>query len=195
MEHFSRFAAALTLSLALAAAAAAQDGEPQAGAAPQAGDESPAAPGQGYLAETHGDWALRCVRSGADREPCHLYQLLRDGEGNSVAEITVFPINESTRAVLGATVATPLETLLTRQVTLSVDGGGARRYPFTYCSVQGCFSRIGLTQPEVDAFRQGNAATIAIVPLAAPDQIVRLAVSLRGFTAGHNALLQRTQPN
>ena len=40
---------------------------------------------------------------------------------------------EGAEAVAGATVLTPLETLLTQMVTLTIDGGKAKRYPFTWC--------------------------------------------------------------
>ncbi len=181
MQKFTR-AGAIMAALVAALAAQAQDSDQPAP------DESLAQP-QLYVAAEHGDWELRCLETDAAFDPCQLYQLMEDEEGNSVAEITLFPLPGDSRAVVGATIATPLDTLLTRQVTISIDDGIARRYPFTYCSVQGCFSRIGFTQEEVDALRRGNAAKIIIVPLAATDTEVVLTMSLKGFTAGHNALL------
>ncbi len=145
-------------------------------------------PGSTYVREVFGDWQMRCVRTGEEREPCQLYQLLQDGEGNSVAEMSMAALPDGQQAAAGATVITPLETLLTAQVTLSVDGGEARRYPFTWCSAIGCFSRIGFTQGEVDQFKRGSAASIVIRPVAAPDQTVALNVSLSGFTAGFDAV-------
>jgi invasion protein IalB len=46
----------------------------------------------------------------------------------------------------------------------------------------GCFARIGFTSAEVAAFKAGVAATMTIVPAAAPDEKVALKVSLKGFT-------------
>ena len=105
-----------------------------------------------------------------------------------MAEVTVFPLPEGQSAVGGATIITPLETLLLEQVTLSVDGAGSKRYPFSFCTQAGCIARIGLLDEDIAAFRAGSAAQIRIVPAVAPDQEVLLEFSLSGFTAGWNAL-------
>ncbi|MBM9593973.1 invasion associated locus B family protein [Roseitranquillus sediminis] len=146
--------------------------------------------GQTYTAEVFGEWERRCIRTEQGNDPCQLYQLLQDDEGNNVAEISMFALPEAQEAAAGATIITPLETLLTGQVSLSVDGGAARRYPFTFCSQVGCFSRIGFTEAEVQQFKRGREATISIRPLAAPDQTVDLTVSLSGFTAGYDSVAE-----
>lgn len=147
--------------------------------------------GQTYTQEEHGDWDVRCVRTESGNDPCQLYQLLQDQDGNNVAEISLFPLPESNgQAVAGATVITPLETLLTAQIALSVDGSEPKRYPFGWCSSVGCFSRIGFTADEVVRFRRGAEATLTIRPVAAPDQTVDLGISLAGFTAGYEAVAE-----
>lgn len=143
-----------------------------------------------YVRETFGDWQLRCVRAGDDAEICQLYQLMRDDAGNSVAEFNIFPLPEGQQAAAGANIVTPLETLLTANLRLAVDSGQAKRYPYSFCSQVGCFSRIGLTAEEVASFRAGAAATVTIVPAAAPNETVELTLSLSGFTAGYNALIE-----
>lgn len=170
--------------------APAADGNETAPGELSLGEAADGEPGVGetYVASEHGDWELRCVRTAEGTDPCQLYQLLLDGEGNAVAEISLFDLPEGGQAAAGATIVTPLETLLTQQLTLSVDGGTAKRYPFTFCSQIGCFARVGFTAEEVDQFRRGNAATMVIVPAAAPDQTVDLTVSLTGFTAGFEAV-------
>lgn len=141
--------------------------------------------GQPYIAEQSGDWALRCMTTPPDQpDPCQLYQLLKDAEGNAVAEISMFPLPPGSQAAAGATIVVPLETLLTQQLTLSVDGAATRRYPFTFCNAAGCVARVGFTEEEVTQFKRGNVATLRMVPAAAPDQEVILDVSLTGFTAG-----------
>ena len=88
-----------------------------------------------------------------------MYQLLIDGEGNPVAEISLFDAARSSgEAVAGGTIVTPLETLLTQQVTVAVDGGEARRYPFTFCNQVGCFARIGLPPADLDRFKKRREA-------------------------------------
>lgn len=140
--------------------------------------------GETYTAETNGDWAVRCIKTedGVD-EPCQMYQLMSDSEGTPVAEISIFRLPEGGRAVAGATIVVPLETSLPQQLTMQVDDGDTRRYPYAFCNSIGCYSRVGLVAEEVAAFRAGNAATLTIVPAMAPDQQVRLTMSLAGFTA------------
>lgn len=141
--------------------------------------------GEPYVREEFGDWALRCVKSQeGSPDPCNLYQLLSNADGVAVAEFNLFRLPEGQRAVAGATVVVPLETLLTQQLTIAVDGENARRYPFTFCNRAGCVARIGFTQEEVDQFKRGAAATVRLVPAAAPTEEVVLDVSLSGFTAG-----------
>ncbi|NHW17240.1 invasion associated locus B family protein, partial [Escherichia coli] len=90
--------------------------------------------GSTYVSETFGDWEQRCVRRPEGNDPCQIYQLLRDADGNAVAEMSVFPLPAGQPAVAGSTIITPLETLLTKNITIAVDGGQARRYPFEFCA-------------------------------------------------------------
>lgn len=149
-----------------------------------------AQPGGPYVKEEFGDWQLRCVRAGETAEICQLYQLMQDEEGNSVAEFNIFPLPEGQQAAAGANIVTPLETLLTANLRLAVDSGQGKVYPYSFCSQVGCFSRIGLTADELASFRRGAAATVTIVPAAAPNETVALTLSLSGFTAGYNALVE-----
>jgi len=144
--------------------------------------------GETYLLEEHGDWQIRCVRVNEGEDPCQLYQLLQDQEGNSVAEINLFAIGDNGPAAAGATIITPLETLLTQQIRLSIEGQPDKFYPFNFCSQIGCVARVGFTQDEVDTFKAGSTATLVIVPARAPDQTVDLTISLIGFTAGFEAV-------
>jgi len=156
-------------------------------AEPQVGDT--------YVADVQGDWEIRCVRTEDGQDPCQLYQLLQDENGNSVAEIGMFALPAGQQAAAGATIITPLETLLMQQITIAVDGGAAKRYPFTFCSQVGCFARVGFTADEVAAFKRGRQATMTIFPAAAPDQPVNLAISLSGFTAGYDAVAAANADN
>ncbi|MBM7067422.1 invasion associated locus B family protein [Actibacterium sp. 188UL27-1] len=147
-------------------------------------------PGSVYQKEISGDWEVRCVRVEEGQiEPCNLYQLLKDESGNNVAEITMFALPPGNEAAAGAQIITPLETLLTRQITLRVDGGSAKRYQFSFCTRIGCFAQVGFTPQDVASFRAGNKATLTIVPVGAPDDVtVDLGVSLSGFTAGFKSI-------
>ena len=70
---------------------------------------------------------------------------------------------------------------------LTIDGGEAKRYPFSFCTEVGCISRLGFTAGEVEEFKRGAQAVVTIVPAAAPNQTVELTMSLTGFTAGFTA--------
>ncbi|MGJ8610801.1 MAG: invasion associated locus B family protein [Octadecabacter sp.] len=144
-------------------------------------------PGQQYLSEVFNDWALRCLKVEDGEDPCQMYQLMSDENGQAIAEIAIVVLPEAGNAVAGATIVAPLETLLTEQITLRVDGGQARRFPFNFCNVGGCVSRIGLTNEDMALFRRGASATLTMVPAAAPDQQVTVTMSLSGFTAAYNA--------
>jgi invasion protein IalB len=172
---------------ALPITAAAQDGS--------AADSLPVGQtpvGETYTAETHGDWEIRCIRAEEGQpEPCQLYQLLRDENGGPVAEFNVFDLPDEGQVVAGATVVTPLETLLPPGIRLRVDDGEWSEYPFAFCQPIGCFSRLGLTQANIDAMRAGAEAFVALVPLPAPDQVIEVSASLTGFTDGFAALQDR----
>jgi invasion protein IalB len=145
--------------------------------------EADTALGKPYTKEVVGAWEMRCIKTEEEIDPCQMYQLLDDGQGVPVAEFSLFRLPGGGKAEAGATVVVPLETALPAQLSISVDGGKARRYPFAFCNQVGCYVRMGLTKDDVAAFKRGKEAVITIVPALAPDQTVQLALSLDGFTA------------
>lgn len=198
-----RLTLALTLGLALSGAAAfaqettAPATEAPAATAPAAAAtdlamgqpaQDPNAVGSTYSKAVFDAWDLRCVRTETGQDPCQLYQLLKDGEGTSVAEFNLFDLPEGGEAVAGATVIAPLETQLTAGLRIAVDAVEPKVYPFTFCARVGCVARVGFTAAEMDALRKGDKAVVTIVPAVAPDQQVVLELSLKGFTAGFEAV-------
>jgi len=142
-------------------------------------------PDPSYIKETYGDWELQCFRSETGEDPCQMYQLLREEAGNPVAEFSMFRLEGDTEAVAGATIVVPLGTLLPQGLKIAVDDGTAKAYSFSFCSMVGCFARIGLTQTDIDAFKSGETAFLTIVPAQAPDQRVLIKTSLEGFTKAY----------
>lgn len=140
-------------------------------------------PGETYVKETFGDWAMRCIVVTEGEDPCQMYQLLEDQNGQPIAEFTMFRLPEGGEARAGATIVVPLETSLQEQLLIKVDDAVARRYPFAFCNAVGCYARIGLTSEDVDAYKRGAQAVLSIVPAMAPDQRVNALLSLKGFTA------------
>ena len=144
--------------------------------------------GSTYSKAAFDAWEQRCVKTETGQDPCQLYQLLKDEQGTSVAEINMFPLPAGGEAVAGATIIAPLETLLTAGLRIAIDGAEPKVYPFTFCARIGCVARIGFTAAEQAAFKKGAQAKVTIVPAVAPDETVQLAVSLKGFTAGFDAV-------
>jgi invasion protein IalB len=71
---------------------------------------------------------------------------------------------------------------LTAGLQIYVDDGPAKAYNFSFCSMIGCFARIGFTQEDIEAFKAGEDAFVVIAPAQAPDQTVLIQASLAGFT-------------
>jgi len=136
-----------------------------------------------YIKAVYDDWQMKCFRTGTEEDLCQMYQLLTEQAGNPVAEFSLYRLPKGAPVAAGATVAVPLGTLLSEEIKISIDGGKAKSYAYSFCSMAGCFARIGLAQADVDALKRGVKATLEIVPAQAPDQKVKIDVSLKGFTA------------
>lgn len=190
---------ALALGLSLAAltaqsAAAQNEDATVQGDAPTADGlsmgQDPNGVGSTYTRETFDSWEMRCVKTETGEDPCQLYQLLKDAEGTSVAEISLFSLPEGGKAAAGATVIVPLETLLTGGLRFGIDEATPKVYPFTFCTQIGCVSRVGFTAEEIESFKKGGKGVMTIVPAVAPDEQVKLDVSLAGFTAAYEAVVE-----
>ena len=149
--------------------------------------------GERYSKETFEDWELACIKTEAEVDPCSLLQILKDENGNPVAEFSLFRVVGGGIAVAGATVIVPLETLLPAQLTIAVDDDPGKRYNYSFCNPIGCVTQIGLTRKDIEAFKKGKQAVISLVPAPAPDQVVSLTMSLKGFAAGYEVVDVVTQ--
>ena len=145
--------------------------------------------GDYYNKGQFGDWTLRCVKTKDSKDPCHLFQLMLNVDRTPIAEFTLSVIEPNGIIVAGATVITPLETLLTAEITIRIDENTAKIYPFAFCIQMGCVARIGLTEDDLKSYRSGIEATVTMVPAGSPNQQENLKLSLNGFTAGHQALM------
>jgi invasion protein IalB len=144
--------------------------------------------GERYSKEKFGDWNLACIRTDTETDPCSLLQIMLDGNGSAVAEMSLFRLKEGGQAVAGGTIIVPLETLLPAQITVSVDGAPGKRYSYSFCNPIGCVAQIGLTTADIDAFKKGKEAIVSLVPAPAPDQVINLKLSLKGFTEGYDVV-------
>lgn len=140
-----------------------------------------------YVKETFQDWQLQCIEVPEGEDVCQMYQLLDDGQGASVAEVSIFKLADGGRAVAGGTFVVPLETLLTQKLSIAVDGGQPRVYDYSFCNQVGCYARVGFLAEDIARFKAGAVARVSLVPALAPDQTVTVEMSLSGFTAAYDA--------
>ncbi|MDB2609080.1 invasion associated locus B family protein [Paracoccaceae bacterium] len=147
--------------------------------------------GQPYIAERIGDWSMRCIRSENGQDPCELFQLLVNNEGNPLSEIMVFPLPQGQAAIAGATIIVPLKTLLTARMTIGFDAEITKSYPYSFCTEIGCIARIGLTEDDIALMKAGDQSVITIRHMDAPNKALNLNLSLSGFTAGFNKILNQ----
>ncbi|MEM9708131.1 MAG: invasion associated locus B family protein [Pseudomonadota bacterium] len=189
----------------------AQDNGASEAAAPDSEAAAPApevpegpAEGSAYVAETFVDWSLTCIRTNDGNDPCRFIQVLENGEGGRVAQVSVVPLPPDQPVAAAAIIETPLGTLLrvpTNEADLNqpgglriqVDDGELRVFQFTFCNSGGCVAEIGMEQDLVDAFKRGSLAKITIWSVDAPGQPVELNLSLRGFTAGFDRVATLSQ--
>ncbi|MBN2907162.1 MAG: invasion associated locus B family protein [Rhodobacteraceae bacterium] len=146
---------------------------------------------QAYVKETFKDWRVVCVKLAEDRESCNMQQLMLDDNQNPVSQVSIAPLPPAAAPRAAAVeIAAPLETLLSEDLRLGVGDATPVRYRFSFCTTQACFARFALTADEVAAFKAGSAATVKIVPLAAPDQTANISMSLSGFTAAFDMVTE-----
>ncbi len=170
-----------------AAAAPATDGA-AAPAAAQADPNAEPEVGQYYVKSTNSDWTTRCIKADQGKDPCELYQLMKDTDGNAVAEMTLIPLTNGDVSA-GATLVAPLETNLIEGLGFSVDNAEPRGYPFSFCAPVGCVSRLGFTEAELNGMKRGKQASVSLLPFGAdPANPVKLNLSLAGFTAAFDGL-------
>lgn len=161
---------------------------PAATAEPAAPADAEPKAGSYYVKSTEQDWTMRCIKADQGQDPCELYQLMKDAEGNSVAELTLIPLTNGNVAA-GATLVAPLETDLIEGLGFAVDGAKPHGYPFSFCAPVGCVSRMGFTAAELAGLKRGNKATVTLLPFGGdPKKPVQLNLSLAGFTAAYDEL-------
>lgn len=139
--------------------------------------------------EEKGDWTVVCEEVLTGNNPCgSMQQVLKGEAGNDVMQIELTRFGGADRPAAIMMINTPLMTLLTEGVGLSIDGGKTARVPFFVCDNTKCLARVPLRTEDVAAFKRGNAVQLSIVPASAPDQSINTTMSLSGFTAAYDAL-------
>ncbi|SLN71627.1 invasion associated locus B family protein [Ruegeria meonggei] len=187
-------AAALLMSGAVAAQETTQEDQTQ-GEVPQTqsgsdldlGESGPRV-GEQYVVEEVGDWAITCLKTDTGNDPCLMRQALTGEEGQPIAEISISKLPEGVAAVAGASVIVPLEVLVQAQLALSIDGAPGKRYDYHHCNPVGCVAQLGFTEGDVAAMKAGSDATLSLVSVLAPNQLLQIGISLSGFTGAFDKL-------
>jgi invasion protein IalB len=144
------------------------------------------APESKQTSEKFGDWQVMCAEKGGAKE-CRMSQSFSNDKNQLVAAVNLIQ-NAGQKPILE--MALPLMVDLTLPVRVSVEGKAQGDYPYKVCNGQACFVLTEATPALTDAFKKGNKADFIFKPVNS-DKAVRIELSLKGFTAAHNAMNQR----
>ena len=141
------------------------------------------------LQETWDDWQVACMRREETRRVCAMSQTQVQEEGHRrilALEITAEPGGETARGTL----VLPFGLDLERGVSLAIDETAiANNLRFRTCLPGGCILPISLSAPHLAALRRGGTLTI-LTAASDTGQTLSLSVSLRGFSAAFNRLVE-----
>ena len=146
------------------------------------------------VSETHGDWTVYCVEVPVDEEDttrCVMEQRLDwisedESTAQRVLTMTLAPRQEDN---LEAIIITPFGLLLNQGMQLRIDEGPPFRMNFRTCLETGCVSVAEYSENIVREMKRGQKLFVTMVE-ASQGQPFQLSVSLRGFTAAHNRLIE-----
>jgi len=136
---------------------------------------------------TFGEWEQRCVGEG-EQEQCVLVQFGKTEKGEVLSRVTITALPADAEAAAGFTIIGPLGVLLPAGLSFQVDDGRQNRYPFQVCEVQGCLTRFGITETEVEVMKGGTDLNLTVVPAAGNPEPVLIKISLAEFSAAWDAL-------
>ncbi|WP_366555635.1 invasion associated locus B family protein [Aquibaculum sediminis] len=132
------------------------------------------------------DWSLRCAGEGGQRR-CELVQPVDDPEtGEPVMALVIAPSGPDNVPV--AWFVMPLGVLLPPGIGLSIDDAEPDRLPIRHCEPGGCLAPLELSDEVQRRLRSG--VTLEVLAYDIDEQQVSVPLSLMGFTAGMEALMQ-----
>lgn len=141
---------------------------------------------QGEIKSTHGDWQLRCdTPPGAGSEQCALIQNVTAEDRDNVG-LSVIVLKTADKQARILRVLAPLGVLLPSGLGLKVDEADIGRAAFVRCLPNGCIAEVILEEELLSKFQAGSLATFII--FQTPEEGIGIPISLKGFSAGFNAL-------
>lgn len=135
------------------------------------------------------DWTARCdTPPGASEQICSLEQIVFSDDGKRPMLRAAAGYLEQPGGVFEPAILTtvPLMVALQPGLAVSVDGDDAFIADFHHCSPEGCVAGLPLDERVMGAFQRGADAEIRVVTI--DGTTLKLTVSLRGFSAGFDAL-------
>ncbi len=179
------------------APAAAEAEETEATTAPAA----PQAPAQGatparastpqeITRAVHSDWQIRCITG--EQQQCYLYQLVVNQQNAPLMEFSLVPARDETGGdvKMVATLITPLNTVLGRGVIMQVDENNPVKKDYTWCAPIGCFVRYPVDSAELASYKSGGQILTAFFMMQNPNVNLELPLSLTGFGAAYDELME-----
>lgn len=147
---------------------------------------------------THGDWVLQCedepeakVAGAAPDKPheraCGMVQTARNEERKNIAlTLVLMRTEQQGKEATMMRVMAPIGVFLPTGVALEIDGAAVGRVPFTRCLPQVCIAFAEASPQTLEKLKKGGKANFIIYE--APGLGINLHLSLKGFTAGLDAL-------
>ncbi len=132
------------------------------------------------------DWRLECQKSeGEEQEICQISQSIVFKEDNR--PLLHMAVGYTAKEHKPAAIFNlPLGISLPPGVSVKIDEGEPRRMPIEHCFPAGCRAYLSLDEELLAALKRGLEAQVTFHDLTR--RPVAVPVSLRGFTAGFNAL-------
>lgn len=148
------------------------------------------AQGKPEIKATHGSWSVQCAAEGK----CLMSQVYKNEEGRPVLVMEVAKLaqpqqTDGGEVIAHARVLTPLNVLLTRHLSMKIDGGEAKVAPFQLCTPIGCEAVVAVRQSLIEEFKKGSKIEfLTEVPSAEGPKVKSVEVSLSGFSAAYDEL-------
>lgn len=134
------------------------------------------------------DWTVGCEQlPGMDRERCFIYQTVVNQDNDEpVLQMAIgyLPLDDGQEQPAGL-LTLPLGVALPPGIGLRVDEGEPSRLQYERCVPTGCIAGFPLTDQLIGQFKRGLQAEIRVHDGVRP---ISLPISLKGFTAGFDAL-------
>jgi Invasion protein B, involved in pathogenesis len=126
--------------------------------------------------EQVGDWRFLCYEENNNKE-CGAIQVQVNEQKQRVMESRIVKVGEEK---IGLLMIVPLGVNLQQGAAITIDGTVMGTVGYNVCTPEGCQALVTLNDPELNAMRRGNQATVTIV---AGNNRVGVPISLKGFTA------------